>query len=88
MEQASAPLLVLFHRMPRIVFAALPLLLLVLGAFVPVLPIALVFLAVALLLLGWLAYLSWPRAEGGQKAMRLVVPGLVLAIAIMRIANG
>ena len=86
-ERASAPVLVIFHRMPRPVFAALPLLLLVLGAFVPVLPLALVFLALALLLLGWLAYLSWPRTEGSQKLMRLFVPLLVVAIAVLRIAQ-
>jgi hypothetical protein len=86
-ERVSAPLLVLFHRLPRPVFAALPLLLLVLGAFLPV-PLALVCLALALLLLGWLAFLSWPRASGGQKLMRLVVPGLVVAIAILRVARG
>jgi hypothetical protein len=86
-ERASAPLLVLFHRLPRPVFGALPLLLLVLGAFLPV-PIALVCLALALLLLGWLAFLSWPRASGGQRVMRLLVPGLVVLIAILRIARG
>jgi hypothetical protein len=86
-ERASAPLLVMFHRLPRVVFGALPLLLLVLGAFLPV-PIALVALALALLLLGWLAYLSWPRIEGIQKIMRLVVPLLVVAIAVLRITRG
>jgi hypothetical protein len=87
LERVSAPLLVLFHRLPRPVFAALPLLLLVLGAFLPV-PIALVCLVLALLLLAWLAFLSWPRASGGQRVMRLVVPGLVVLIAILRIIRG
>jgi hypothetical protein len=87
-ERASAPVMVIFHRLPRPVFAALPLLLLVLGAFVPILPLALVFLVLALLLLGWLAYLSWPQTKGSQKAMRLVVPLLVVAIGILRIARG
>jgi hypothetical protein len=86
-ERLSAPLLVLFHRLPRPVFGALPLLLLVLGAFLP-LPFALVCLALALLLLSWLAFLSWPRSTGGQKVMRLVVPGLVVLIAILRIVRG
>lgn len=85
-EQASAPLLVLLHRMPRVVFAALPLLLLVGGAFLPV-AIALPMLGLALLLLGWLAFLSWPRAEGGAKLMRLIVPGLVVAIAVLRLSG-
>jgi hypothetical protein len=79
--------LVLLHRLPRVVVGLIPLVLLVLGAFLPV-PIALVALALALLMLGWLAYLSWPRAEGGQKAMRLVVPLLVIAIAVLRITRG
>ncbi|MDQ1681531.1 MAG: hypothetical protein QOH99_72 [Frankiaceae bacterium] len=87
-ERGSAPLLVLFHRMPRPVFAALPLLLLVLGAFVPVLPLALLCLALAVLLLGWLAYLSWPRTAGPQKLMRLVVPLLVVAVGVLRITRG
>lgn len=86
-EQASAPLLVLFHRLPRVVFGVLPLLLLVGGAFLP-LPIALVLLVLALLLLGWLAFLSWPRAQGGQKVMRLMVPGLVVAILVLRLSGG
>jgi hypothetical protein len=85
-EQASAPLLVLFHRLPRVVFGALPLLLLVGGAFLP-LPIALPLLVIALLLLAWLAFLSWPRAEGGQKVMRLIVPGLVVAILVLRLGG-
>jgi hypothetical protein len=86
-ERASAPVLVLFHQLPRVVFGALPLLLLVLGAFLPV-PVALVCLILALLLLGWLAYLSWPRAQGGQKVMRLFVPALVIAIAVLRLTRG
>ncbi len=86
-ERLSAPLLVLFHRLPRPVFGALPLLLLVLGAFLPV-PFALVCLVLALLLLTWLAFLSWPRSTGGQKVMRLVVPGLVVLIAVLRIVRG
>lgn len=86
-ERASAPILVLFHRVPRPVFGLFPLLLLVLGAFLPV-PIALVCLALALLLLSWLAFLSWPHASGAQRVLRLVVPGLVVAIAVLRIARG
>jgi hypothetical protein len=86
-EQASAPVLVLLHRLPRVVMGAVPLALLVLGAFLPV-PIALVALALALLLLVWLAYLSWPQAEGGQRALRLVVPGLVVAIVVLRLTRG
>jgi hypothetical protein len=78
---------VLFHRLPRVVFGALPLLLLVGGAFLPV-PIAVVLLVLALLLLGWLAFLSWPRATGGQKVMRLLVPALVLAVMILRLTRG
>jgi hypothetical protein len=86
-EKASAPVLVLLHRLPRVVMGVLPLVLLVLGAFLPV-PIALVALALALLLLVWLAYLSWPQAEGRQRAIRLLVPCLVVAIAILRITRG
>lgn len=78
----------LFHRLPRPVFAILPLLLLVLGAFVPLVPLALVFLALDLVLLAWLAFLSWPRTEGLQRVMRLLVPALVIAIAILRITRG
>jgi hypothetical protein len=74
--------------MPRPVFAALPLLLLVLGAFLPVLPLALLCLALAVLLLGWLAYLSWPRAAATQKLMRLLVPLLVIAVGVLRITRG
>jgi hypothetical protein len=86
-ERASAPLLVLLHRLPRPVFGVLPLLLLVLGAFLPI-PLALVALALALLLMGWLGYLSWPQATEGQRFMRLVVPALVVAIAVLRITKG
>jgi hypothetical protein len=87
-EQASAPVLVLFHRLPRPVFAILPLLLMVLGAFVPSVPLALVFLSLAVLLLAWLAFLSWPRTRGGAKVMRVLVPLLVVAIAVLRISRG
>lgn len=87
-ERTSAPVLVLFHRLPRPVFAILPLLLLVLGAFVPNVPLALVFLALALVLLGWLAFLSWPQTRGPQKLLRLLVPLLVVVIAILRIVRG
>jgi hypothetical protein len=88
LERVSAPLLVLFHRLPRPVFAALPLLLLVLGAFLPVLPLALLCLVLAVLLLGWLAYLSWPRTAGAQRLMRLLVPLLVVAVGVLRITRG
>lgn len=41
-----------------------------------------------LAVLGWLAYLAWPRLRGGERAARLVVLGALTAWLLARVVGG
>ncbi len=85
-ERVSAPALVLLTQLPRVVMMLAPLVLLLLGFFLP-LAIGLVFLALFLLFTAWLAYLSWPRTDARARLIRVAVFALVIALAVIRIVR-
>lgn len=58
-------------------------LLLLLGIAVPP-PLGLVPLALVALLVGWLAYLSWPAADTKARLIRLVVLGLLAFLLVQQ----
>jgi len=85
-ERRSAVVLVFLSKLPR----ALPGLV-VIGAVAAALLAPPVVGGVLLLfvaaVLGWLAYLSWPRLPGQARAIRLAVFALVLGYALSRLVS-
>jgi hypothetical protein len=83
-EKRSAPVLVVLSRQPRL---AVPLgsLLLLIGGFAlpPFLGVA--CLAVLLVFLAWLTYLSWPVLVGQARAVRAATITLVVVAGVTRL---
>ncbi len=86
-EKQSAPFLMSMTQMPRSLVAFSPLVLILLGFFLPLVP-GLIALAIFLLLTGWLAYLSWPTADTRARILRVVMFALVIGLAVLRITRG
>lgn len=84
-EDASRPTLVKLSTLPKVVVPLGTLVLVALGLFAP-LPIALPALALVLFFFVWIAYLSWPVVSTGGKVLRGVMLGLVVAMAVSRLA--
>ncbi len=85
-EKASAPLLLMLTQAPRWIVTFVPLILVLLGFFLP-LALGLVALAIFFLFTGWLAYLSWPRADLKARLIRVAMLALVIALTVLRIAR-
>jgi hypothetical protein len=79
-------MLVYLTSLPRPVVMFTPLALILLGFFLP-LAFGLVALALFLLLTGWLAYLSWPRADGKARVIRIAMFALVIALVVVRVVR-
>lgn len=80
-ERSSAPLLLWLSARPRFVIPVLSAVLLIGGLASPP-AIGVPLLALLVLLVGWLSYLSWPVVEGFQRVVRLGTIGLVLAAIV------
>lgn len=84
--KVSYPYVAKLHAAPKLTLPGITLVLALAGVFAP--PVvgvpALVLLA---LLLGWLAFLSWPAVTGGPKFLRIFSIVLILLFAVSRIAN-
>jgi hypothetical protein len=63
-----------------------PLALVLLGFFLP-LPYGLVALGIFLVFTGWLAYLSWPRADAKAKLIRVAMFAVVLALIVIKVSR-
>jgi hypothetical protein len=79
----SAPLLVYLHQLPRLMPIGALVVLLALGALLPP-ALAVIPLALAVLFVGWLSYLSWPAVSGSAKAIRLGIIALLVGLAVSR----
>lgn len=83
-ERASTPALERLATLPVwLPFLALLLLILV-GGFVGG-PVGWVMVAVALLFVAWLLYLSWPRLTTVERVMRLAVLLLFVAVTLVQL---
>jgi hypothetical protein len=83
-EKRSAPVLVLLSRQPRLAVPLASLLLLIGGfALPPALGVA--CLAVLLVFLAWLTYLSWPVLVGQARAVRAATITLVVVAGVTRL---
>lgn len=83
-EDVSRPLLQRLHAMPQPVVPLVTVVLIAVGVLAP-LPVGLVALALVLLLVGWIAYLSWPAASIGGKLWRLLILALIVAMGVVRL---
>ena len=86
LERASAPVLLRLSRVPRWIQFAVMLALLLAGLFAPG-TIAAVFLGLIALFLIWLLALSWPELPAPGRMGRLMVIGLVLFSALIRLSG-
>ncbi len=82
-ENASRPLLQRLHALPQPVVPLLTIVLIAVGVLAP-LAVGLVALALVLLLVGWIAYLSWPAASTGGRIWRVLIVALLIALAVVR----
>jgi hypothetical protein len=83
-EKRSAPILVVLSHQPRLAVPLASLLLLIGGfALPPVLGVA--CLAVLLVFLAWLTYLSWPVLVGQARAVRAATMTLVVVAGVTRL---
>lgn len=82
-EEVSRPLLQRLHAMPQPVVPLVTIVLIAVGVLAP-LPVGLVALALVLLLVGWIAYLSWPVASVGGRIWRVLIVALLVALAVVR----
>ena len=69
--------------MPQLVVPLITIVLIAVGVLAP-LPIGLVALALVLLLVGWIGYLSWPVASVGGRIWRVVILLLIVALGVVR----
>ena len=82
-ENASRPLLQRLHVLPQPVVPLLTIVLIAVGVLAP-LPVGLVALALVLVLVGWIAYLSWPVAGTGGRIWRVLIVALLITLAVVR----
>jgi hypothetical protein len=81
-ERRSAPALLALQRLPRWVVPVLMVLPLGAGMLIHGWP-SLICLGALVVFLGWLTYLSWPVIYGRGRLLRVLVLGLLLAVAVM-----
>jgi hypothetical protein len=82
----SYPYVAKLHAAPKLTLPGITLVLALAGAFAPV-TIGVVALVLLALLLGWLAFLSWPAVTTGPRFLRVFAVVLVLLFAVSRIAG-
>ena len=82
-ERRSATLLVFLSHQPKLLVPLVSLALLIGGLALPTAPGA-VCLALLVLIVGWLSYLSWPAVVGPARAVRLAAVALLVALIVQR----
>ena len=85
-ERRSAPLLVLLSRQPKLLIPVVSFLLLLGGLALPAVYGA-VCLALLLILVGWLSYLSWPVVVGPARLVRVATVALILFALVRRVTE-
>ena len=82
-EAASRPVLQRLHAMPQPVVPLFTIVLIAVGVLAP-LPVGLAALALVLLFVGWIAYLSWPVASTGGRIWRVLILVLLVTLGVVR----
>lgn len=83
-EEVSRPLLLRLHALPRPIVPLVTVALVAVAALAP-LPYAWLGAALAILLVVWIGYLSWPVATATGKVMRVVMVLMLVALAASRL---
>lgn len=87
LTKISYPYVAKLHGAPKLTLPGITLVLALAGVFAPVV-VAVPALVLLGLLLGWLAFLSWPAVTTGPRFIRLFSILVILLFAVSRIANG
>ncbi|GAA0588892.1 hypothetical protein GCM10009534_23870 [Kribbella sandramycini] len=82
----SYPYVARLHAAPKLTLPAITFVLAIVGVFAPV-PVGIPALILLALVLGWLAFLSWPAVAGGAKFLRVFSILVILLFAVSRIAG-
>ena len=82
-EAASRPALLRLQAMPQLAVPLVTIVLIAVGVLAP-LAVGLVALALVLLFVGWIAYLSWPVASIGGRIWRVLMLVLIVALGVVR----
>lgn len=83
----SYPYVAKLHAAPKLTLPGITLVLALVGVFAPV-PVGVPALVLLALLLGWLAFLSWPAVTNGPRFLRIFSILVILLFAVSRIAAG
>jgi hypothetical protein len=84
--KVSYPYVAKLHAAPKLTLPGITLVLALVGVFAPV-PVGVPALVLLALLLGWLAFLSWPVVTQGPRLLRIFSILVILLFAVSRIAN-
>ncbi|RZU12513.1 hypothetical protein EV645_5785 [Kribbella rubisoli] len=87
LTKISYPYVARLHAAPKLTLPGITLVLALAGVFAP-LVVAVPALVLLALLLGWLAFLSWPAVTTGPKFLRVFSILVILLFAVSKIANG
>ena len=85
-EQFSRPMLLRLRTIPRWLIPLFTVGLLAVGVLAPV-PVGMVALALVLVCMLWLYYLSWPAVTTGGRLMRIAVVVMLVVIAVVRLQS-
>ncbi|GAA2787533.1 DUF6703 family protein [Kribbella solani] len=85
--KVSYPYVAKLHGAPKLTLPGITLVLALAGVFAPV-AVGVPALVLLALLLGWLAFLSWPAVTTGPRFLRLFSILVILLFGVSRIANG
>ncbi|WP_327641104.1 DUF6703 family protein [Kribbella sp. NBC_00482] len=85
--KVSYPYVAKLHAAPKLTLPAITLFLALVGVFAPV-PVGLPALVLLAMLLGWLAFLSWPAVTTGPRFLRIFSILVILLFGVSRLATG
>jgi len=83
-ERTTRPLLLRLHALPGVVVPLATVALVAVGVLAPPV-VGLVALLVVALFVVWISYLSWPVVPASGRVVRVVMVGLVVALALTRV---
>ena len=84
--KVSYPYVARLHSMPKLTLPGITLVLALVGVFAPIV-VGVPALILLALLLGWLAFLSWPAVTTGARLLRIFSILVILLVAVSRLAN-
>jgi hypothetical protein len=83
-DHASLPLMTKLSRLPRLAPFLIMLALLVGGVLIGG-PVGFVLMALAVIFVAWVLYLSWPALSSSERIMRLAVLLIAVVLAVVQL---